>query len=96
MGQASPRYTVEFKKKTVDLYNSKGTSYAAVAKDLGIDPGTLSGWVRAARSTEGEAEDMNPFQIAEENRELRHEIRRLREENEILLKASALFASRQL
>lgn len=23
MGQASPRYTAEFKKKTVDLYNSK-------------------------------------------------------------------------
>ena len=61
MGQASPRYTAEFKKKTVDLYNSKGTTYAAVARDLGIDPGTLSSWVKAACGTEGEAEDMNPF-----------------------------------
>jgi transposase len=54
MGQASPRYTAEFKKKTVDLYNSKKTTYAAVATDLGIDPGTLSNWVRAACSSEEE------------------------------------------
>ena len=96
MGQASPRYTAEFKKKTVDPYDPKGTTYAAVARDLGIDPGTLSSWVKAACGTEGEAEDMNPFQVAEENRKPRREIRRLSEENEILLKASAFFASKQL
>ena len=39
---------------------------------------------------------MNPFQVAEENRKLKREIRRLSEENEILLKASAFFASKQL
>jgi len=96
MGQTSPRYTAESRKRTVDLYNPKGTTYAAVARDLGIDPGTLSSWVRAACGTEGEAEDMNPFQVAEEDRKPRREIGRLREENEMLLEASAFFASKQL
>lgn len=39
---------------------------------------------------------MNPFQMAEELRKARREVERLRKENEILLKASAFFASRQL
>jgi transposase len=39
---------------------------------------------------------MNPFQIAEEMCKLKREIKRLREGNEILLKASAFFASKQL
>ena len=40
--------------------------------------------------------DMNPFQMREENCRLKRELARLKEENEILLKASASFASKQL
>lgn len=39
---------------------------------------------------------MSPFQMREENRRLKRELARLKEENEILLKASAFFASKQL
>ena len=39
---------------------------------------------------------MDPFQLQEENRRPRRELARLKEENEILLKASAFFASKQL
>ncbi|WP_452040375.1 hypothetical protein [Adlercreutzia rubneri] len=38
----------------------------------------------------------NPFQAEEELRRLRRENERFRKENEILLKASAFFASREL
>lgn len=40
--------------------------------------------------------EQNPFQMAEETKRLRRENDRLRRDNEILLKASAFFASRQL
>lgn len=80
----------------MDPYDPKGTTYAAVARGLGIDPGTLSGWVKAACGTEGEAEDTDPFQVAEEDREPRREARRLSEENGMLLEASAFLAGRQL
>jgi transposase-like protein len=54
MGQTSPSYTAESKKKTVELYNSKKPTYAAVAKNLRTGPGALSGWVRPACSSEEE------------------------------------------
>lgn len=90
------KYTPEFKKRAVELYNSRGTTYAEVARELGVDDGTLSGWVKLANNDRPEDPEANPFQIAEENRRLRQENARLREEREILLKASAFFASMQL
>ena len=39
---------------------------------------------------------LTPFQMQEELRKLRRENQRLKTENEILLKASAFFASKQL
>ena len=87
------RYTSEFKQRAVELYKSKGTSFTAVAKELGVDSATLSSWVRKADNDSG---CDNPFQKDEEIRKLRREVARLEEENEILLKASAFFASKQL
>ena len=87
MGNPSSRYTAEFKQKAVELYRKSGTTYAEVACGLGCDPGRLSDWVRKAAA--GPAPDADPFQMAEN-------LRRLKRENEILLKASAFFASRQL
>ena len=59
-----------------------------MARGLGCDPGSLSDWVRKADAADA-APDGNPFQMTED-------LRRLKRENEIPLKASALFASRQL
>ena len=95
MGTPSPRYTAEFKQKAVELYGKSGTTYAEVARGLGCDAGSLSDWVRKADAA-GPAPDASPFQMAEDLRRLKREDERLRRENEILLKASALFASRQL
>ena len=82
MGAPSPKYTAEFKQKAVELYRKSGTTYAEVARGLGCDPGSLADAADAAP-------DGNPFQMTED-------LRRLKRENEIPLKASALFASRQL
>jgi transposase len=91
------RYTPEFKQKAVQLYESRSpVTYAEVARELGIDAGTLSKWVAQARPSEDADESDNPFQMAEDLRKLRRENERLKRENEILLKASAFFASRQL
>ena len=88
MGALSPKYTAKFKQKAVELHRKSGTTYAEVACGLGCDPGSLSDWVRKADAG-GPAPDADPFQMAED-------LRRLKRENEILLKASAFFASRRL
>ena len=95
MGNPSPRYTAEFKQKAVELYRKSGTTYAEVARGLGCDADSLSDWVRKA-DTAGPAPDANPFQMAEDLRRLKGKNERLKRENEMLLKVSALFASRQL
>ena len=77
------------------LYNERGTACAEVAREVGVDPSSLAGWVGRADASTAPPED-NPFKVAEENRRLRRENERLRRESEILLKASAFFASRQL
>lgn len=95
MGHPSPKYTAEFKQRAVELHRERGCTYAELARELGCDAGGISDWVRRADAS-GAAPDQNPFQMAEELRRLRRENDRLRTENEILLKASAFFASRQL
>ena len=95
MGHPSPKYTAEFKQRAAGLYRERGCTYAELARELGCDAGGISDWVRRADAS-GAAPDRNPFQMAEELRRPRRENDRLRTENEILLKASAFFASRQL
>ena len=96
MGKPCPKYTAEFKQQAVRLYNERGTTYAEVAREIGVDPSSLADWVRRADASTTPPPEGNPFKVAEENRRLRRENERLRRENEILLKASAFFASRQL
>ena len=95
MGNPSPRYTVEFKQKAVEPYGKSGTTYAEVARGPGCGAGSLSDWIKKADAA-GPAPDGNPFQMAEDLRGLKRESERLKRENEILLKASAFFASRRL
>ena len=57
--------------------SASGTTFAAVARDLGIDDGTLSKLVR----TPGDPE-ANIFRVREENRRLKRKLTRMKEENE--------------
>lgn len=95
MGNPSPRHTAEFKQKAVELRRKSGTTYVEVARGLGCDAGRLSDWVKKA-DVAVPAPDANPFQMAEDLRRLKRENGRLKRENEMLLKARAFFASRQL
>ena len=94
MGHASPKYTAEFKQRAVRLYRERGGTYAEIGRELGVDPASVSDWVKRADAA-GSNPSANPFRVAEENRRLRREVGRLRHENEMLLKASAFLTGRQ-
>ena len=76
-------------------YRERGGTYAEIARELGVDAGSISDWVKRADAAQAPPED-NPFKVAEDLRRPGRENERLKRENEILLKASAFFASRQL
>lgn len=42
MGHPSPKYSAEFKQQAVRLYRERGGTYAEAARELGVDPGSLS------------------------------------------------------
>lgn len=77
MGQPSPKYTAEFKQRAVQLYRGRGSTYAEISRELGVDPGSISDRAKRADASAASPEN-NPFKVAEENH-------RLKKENEILL-----------
>ncbi len=87
-------YDAEFKRDAVLLVLEKGRSCPDVAEALGIPVGTLYKWVEAYKKHQ-----MDPFPGKgklhaedEESHRMRRRISDLEEENEILKKATAIFA----
>jgi transposase len=92
-------FTKEFKEEAIELVRASGRSQASIAKDLGIDVNMLCRWRREAEQARetgsikafpgrGKARD-------EELASLRKEVADLRETNEILKKAMAIFTVRK-
>ena len=91
---ARKKYTQEFKQDAVRVVLEQGYNQSEAARNLGIDRGMLSRWVKEAQEDENEAFRGNGKLTTEgeELRRLREENRRLRMEREILKKATAFFA----
>ena len=91
MPRTKPAYPPEFKAEAVRLVGSSDRSLSRLAKDLGVADQTLRNWVRHAEIDDGVREALAPDE-REELRQLRREVRTLRQEREILKKAAAFFA----
>ncbi len=91
MSHTRPVYPPEFKAEAVRLVRSSDKSVGVLAKDLGVADQTLRNWVRQAEIDGGERDGLTPGE-REELRQLRREVRTLRQEREILKKAAAFFA----
>jgi transposase len=91
--RARRSFSDEYRAKAVELVHSSGKSIAAVAQDLGVVPSVLSNWVRRSETAKAKpAEGSLTTPERDELLALRKEIRTLREEREILKKATAFFA----
>lgn len=91
---ARKQYTREYKREAARLAEESGQPLAEVARDLGIHPNTLYKWRRAYLA---DGEDAFPGQgkltpAEEEIRRLRRELARVKEERDILKKATQFFA----
>ncbi len=90
--QARRRFSKEFKREAVKLFRESGKSITSIARELGVRPNVLRSWVDMVEAEEKTG--LGPDEL-EELKRLRKENNRLREEVEILGKATAFFASRK-
>jgi transposase len=90
MPERRRKFSPQFKAEAVQLVIETGKPIAEVARDLGVNDGTLGNWVKAWRDANPEPE-LYPVERAR-MKELEEENRRLRMENEFLKKAAAFFA----
>jgi transposase len=87
------KHTEDFKLESVRIALSSGLPRARIASDLGVGKSTLSKWISVYRPTDlGVAPSAD---LAKENERLRLENRILKEEREILKKATQFFASQK-
>ncbi len=82
--------TDEFRQYAVRIALTSGLTRKQVADDLGVGMSTLNKWITAHRDTDVVSKE--DLSLAKENDRLRREIRLLKEEREILNKATQLFA----
>jgi len=92
-------YTAEYKVEAAHRVIDSDRSIAEVARELGIDPGMLSVWVKDERRRTAAAEvvgdrSLEPAERAELLR-LRRQVAELEKDNAFLVKASAYFAAMQ-
>jgi transposase len=91
-------YTKEFKAEAAALAEKREKPVSQIAKDLGVNESVLRRWMYQEREAAGTG--LPPFpghgrpRDAELSR-LRKEVKALREANEILKKAAAIFAQKR-
>lgn len=91
MPATNPPYPQEFKAEAVKLARCSDKRLSEVASDLGIATETLKNWLRQQDIDIGKREGTTTDE-REELRRLRHENKVLKEEREVLRKATAFFA----
>ena len=87
------KHSEEFKSEAVRIAVSSGLSRRRVAADLGVGLSTLGKWVSQYRPTDMVSAPQ--ADLARENERLLLENRILKEEREILKKATQFFASQR-
>jgi transposase len=90
-GRRRRSFTKEFKAEVVELVRQPGNSAASVARDLDLTETAVRAWVKQADIDDGQRDGLTTAD-REELAQLRKENRVLREERDILKRATAFFA----
>ena len=84
-------YSTEFREQLVALARA-GRSVESLAREYEPCAATIHDWVKQAGAYDGARDDRLTSAEMEELRQLRREVRQLRQERDILSKAAAWFA----
>ncbi len=97
MPPTNPAYPPEFRREAIRLVRASNEQHPipGIAREIGVSDGTLRSWVNQDEIDEGEREGLITEE-KEELRKLRREVKTLRQEKEILRKATAFFVREEI
>ena len=90
MPEKRNKYDAEFREGAVRIVEETGKPIAAVARDLGVNEGTLGNWVTRAREAREGRGELSKDDVAELKR-LRAENAELRMERDVLKRSVVLW-----
>ena len=90
MPETRRRFDRDFKEGAVRIVRETGKSIAQVARDLGINEGTLGNWLAKDRASRGEGEQLGDDERVR-LRELEREVVELRMERDVLKRSVVLW-----
>lgn len=93
--RARRQFTEEFKAGAVRLVLDEGRTVGAVARELDLTETAFRHWVEQARADRSDGKTGVTTAEREELARLRKEVRQLRMDREILVKAAAFFVKHQ-
>ena len=92
MPEKRRRFDQDFKDGAVRIVRDTGRPIAEVARDLGINEGTLGNWVNKDRSRRGESDELSESERQELQR-LRKEVVELSMQRDVLKRSVVLWVN---
>ncbi len=90
------KYNTEFRERAVKMVINSEKSTAQIAKDLGVKSTTLYSWVNQIKSSNAPIVVQSNEQMFDELIRLKKELAEVKEQRDILKKATAYFAKESL
>ena len=90
MSEKRAKYDREFREGAVRIVNETGRPIAQVARELGVNEGTLGNWVARDREKRQSTDGLSTGDI-EELKRLRAEVAELRMERDVLKRSVVLW-----
>ncbi len=84
-------FTVEFRQQAVEMAIKSDKPTAHTARELGISPSTLYAWIDKLKSEDSQPSEAHNNVLLDEVKRLKRELAEVKEQRDILKKATAYF-----